>query len=190
MRKNGKKSLKIAKNGQKLPKMPKNGKKSQKMVKNCPKCSKNAQKCFFFEMLRKSSKMPIKSAIFQKIKQTKINSHILQKIVFSAFSARPTESSTLGKNRRTDAPSEARGAVLICGDNDAKARAQDRGGGVSGSRNKIRQKTARTPCRPRSTAWIWGVRGEHAKKSSNQIRQMNIFFGCTPARPCPSTTIL
>lgn len=89
-----------------------------------------------------------------------------------------------------DAPTEGRGGGFICGVHDAKARAQDRGGGVSGSRNKIRQKTARTPCRPRSTAWIWGVRGVHAKKSSNQIRQMNIFFGCTPARPFPSTTIL
>lgn len=73
MPKNGKKSKKIEKNRKKWSKMPQNGKKSQKMVKNCQKCSKNAKKCFFFEMLRKSSKMPIKSAIFQKIKQTKIN---------------------------------------------------------------------------------------------------------------------
>lgn len=136
----------------KWSKMPKNGKKSQKMVKKCQKCSKNAKKCFFFEMLRKSSKMPIKSAIFQKIKQTKINSHILQKIVLSAFSARPTESSTAEKTLRMDAPTEGRGGGFICGVHDAKARAQDRGGGVSGARNKIRQKTARTPYRPRSTA--------------------------------------
>lgn len=65
-----KKCKKRSKNAQK---MLKNAKNAQKMLKNCPKCSKNAQKCFFFEMLRKSSKMPIKSAIFQKIKQTKIN---------------------------------------------------------------------------------------------------------------------
>lgn len=68
--------------------MRKNGKKSQKMVKNCQKCPKNPKKCFFFEMLRKSSKMPIKPAIFQKIKHTKKNFAYTLKIrIIRIFSA-------------------------------------------------------------------------------------------------------
>jgi hypothetical protein len=65
--------------------MAKNG---QKMVKKCQKWAKNAKKCFFFEMLRKSSKMPIKLAIIQKIKQTKMDFAYTSKIrinrIFSA----------------------------------------------------------------------------------------------------------
>lgn len=121
---------------QKITKMPQNGKKSQKIAKNAKKCQKCSKKHIFMKMCQNRPKKPKKGHFFMKICKSDEFCFYTPNMPKNPYSARPTESSTEGKSHRMDAPSEAREVALICGVFDAKARAQDRGGGGCNLRQK------------------------------------------------------